>query len=55
LVRTRNPRRPRRGGERLVRLSRHRPGRAAPRPYLAATFAADLTLAFLSEGFAQMT
>ena len=32
-------------------------GRAAPRlaPYLAATFAADLTLAFLSEGFAQMT
>jgi hypothetical protein len=32
-------------------------GRAAPRlaPYLAATFAADLTLGFLSEGFAQMT
>ena len=32
-------------------------GRAAPRlaPYLAATFAADLMLAFLSEGFAQMT
>ena len=32
-------------------------GRAAPRlaPYLAATFAADLTLAFLSESFAQMT
>ena len=32
-------------------------GRAVPRlaPYLAATFAADLTLAFLSEGFAQMT
>jgi hypothetical protein len=32
-------------------------GRAPPRlaPYLAATFAADLTLAFLSEGFAQMT
>jgi hypothetical protein len=35
----------------------HAIGRAAPRlaPYLAATFAADLTLAFLSEGFAQMT
>jgi hypothetical protein len=32
-------------------------GSAAPRlaPYLAATFAADLTLGFLSEGFAQMT
>jgi hypothetical protein len=32
-------------------------GSATPRlaPYLAATFAADLTLAFLSEGFAQMT
>jgi len=32
-------------------------GRAAPRlaPYLAATFAVDLTLAFLAEGFAQMT
>jgi hypothetical protein len=32
-------------------------GRAAPRlaPYLAATLAADLTLGFLSEGFAQMT
>ena len=32
-------------------------GRATPRlaPYLAATFAADLTLGFLSEGFAQMT
>jgi hypothetical protein len=32
-------------------------GRAAPRlaPYLAATFAVDLTFAFLSEGFAQMT
>jgi hypothetical protein len=32
-------------------------GGAAPRlaPYLAATFAADLTLGFLSEGFAQMT
>ncbi len=32
-------------------------GHAAPRlaPYLAATFATDLTLGFLSEGFAQMT
>jgi len=32
-------------------------GRAAPRlaPYVAATVAADLTLGFLSEGFAQMT
>ena len=56
LVRTGNPRRARRGGGRLARLSRYRP-HAAPRlaPYLAATFAADLTLGFLSEGFAQMT